>query len=224
MLEIPNYRGNTMKAKRVFLAVSITALIMAIILIWLKAYYITVALIVGLLLMGHRELWSLIRRRKLPPVDERVRENLNKSVRNGFIFLLIALAFLLLPFSVRLIEAPNVVNTVSGLFVSGGVVYLLSYLFYDRAQPRLGKRGLKMLKIFLLVAGISLAVFIISIVLHNAIYGLFILWFGEDFWTRTGIGDEPIFFIIALLSVVSFVVGVIGSLVMFIKGLFSKAF
>jgi len=223
MLEISNYRGNTMKAKRVFLAVSITALIMAIILIWLKAYYITVALIVGLLLMGHRELWSLIRRRKLPPVDERVRENLNKSVRNGFIFLLIALAFLLLPFSVRLIEAPNVVNTVSGLFVSGGVVYLLSYLFYDRAQPRLGERGLKMLKIFLLVAGISLAVFIISIVLHNAIYGLFILWFGEDFWTRTGIGDEPVFFIIALLSVVSFVVGVIGSLVMFIKGLFSKA-
>jgi len=212
-----------MKAKRAFLVVSITALIIAIILIWLRAYYVTVALIVGLLLLGHREIWSLIRRRKFPPIDERVRENLNKSVRNGFIFLLIALAFLLLPFSVRLIEAPNIVNTVGGLFVSGGVVYLLSYLFYDRAQPRLGERGLKMLKIFLLVAGISLAVFIISIVLHNAIYGLFELWFGEDFWERTGVKDEPVFFTIALLSVVSFVVGVIGSLIMFIKGLFSKA-
>jgi len=212
-----------MKAKRAFLAVSITALIMAIILIWLRAYYVTVALIVGLLLLGHREIWSLIRRRKFPPIDERVRENLNKSVRNGFIFLLIALAFLLLPFSVRLIEAPNIVNTVGGLFVSGGVVYLLSYLFYDRAQPRLGERGLKMLKIFLLVAGISLAVFIISIVLHNVLYGLFELWFGEGFWERTGVKDEPVFFTIALLSVVSFVVGVIGSLIMFIKGLFSKA-
>ena len=212
-----------MKAKRAFLAVSITALIMAIILIWLRAYYVTVALIVGLLLLGHREIWSLIRRRKFPPIDERVRENLNKSVRNGFIFLLIALAFLLLPFSVRITEAPNTVHVLGGLFVSGGMVYLLSYLFYDRAQPRLGERGLKMLKIFLLVAGISLAVFIISIVLHNAIYGLFILWFGEGFWARTGIGDEPVFFTIALLSVVSFVVGLIGSLVMFIKGLFSKA-
>ena len=214
-----------MKAKRAFLAVSITALIMAIILIWLKAYYVVVALIVGALLMGHRELWSLIRRRKLPPVDERVRDNVSKSVRNGFIFFAIALAFLMLPFSTGLLVnlSVSVEHVLGGLFLSGGAVYLLSYLFYDRAQPRLGERGLKTLKIFLLVAGISLAVFIISIVLHNAIYGLFILWFGEGFWERTGVKDEPVFFTIALLSVVSFVVGLIGSLVMFIKGLFSKA-
>ena len=80
-----------------------------------------------------------------------------------------------------------------------------------------------MLRIFLLVTGISLGVFIISVFLHNVIYGLFILWFGEGFWERIGIGDEPVFFIISLLSVVSFAVGLIGSLVMFIKGLFSKA-
>lgn len=80
-----------------------------------------------------------------------------------------------------------------------------------------------MLRIFLLVTGISLGVFIISVFLHNVIYGLCILWFGEDFWGRNGAGDEPVFFIIALLSVVGFVVGLIGSLVMFIKGLFSRA-
>jgi hypothetical protein len=67
-----------------------------------------------------------------------------------------------------------------------------------------------------------LAAFIISVFLHNAIYGLFIHFFGADFWDRTGVKDEPVFFFIALLSVVAFAVGVIGSLVMFIKGLLSK--
>ena len=80
-----------------------------------------------------------------------------------------------------------------------------------------------MLRIFMLVAGISLAVGIVSVFLHNAIYGLFIYWFGEDFWERSGVGDEPVFFIIALLSVAAFAVGIIGSLVIFIKGLFSRS-
>jgi len=212
-----------MKTKRLFLAVLITALIVTIILISLRVYYVAVAFIVGALFMGHRELWSLITRRKLPPIDERVRESTSKSIRNGFIFFAIATAFLLLPFSVRIIEAPDTVHVLGGLFVSGGMVYLLSYLFYDRVETGLSQRGLRILKIFLLVAGISLAVGIISTVLHNAIYALFIIWFGEDFWDRVGITDEPVFFIIALLSVVAFAVGIIGSLVMFFKGLFSRS-
>ena len=211
-----------MKAKRLFLAIFITALILTIALISLKAYYVAIALVVGTLLIGYRELWSLIRRRKLPPIDERVRENTGKSIRNGFIFFALATAFLMLPFSVRLVEGPDTVHVLGGLFISAGAVYLLSYLFYDRVEPELGERGLKRLKIFLLIAGISLGAFIISVFLHNAIYGLFILWFGEDFWDRIGLGDEPVFFFIALLSVVAFAVGIIGSLVIFIRGLFSK--
>lgn len=211
-----------MKTKKVFLAVSITALILTVVLISLKAYYVAIALVVGTLLIGHRELWSLLRRRKLPPIDERVRENTSKSVRNGFIFFAVATAFLMLPFSVRLIEAPDTVHVLGGLFISAGVVYLLSYLFYDRVGPGLSERGLKMLKIFLRVAGISLGAFIISVFLHNAIYGLFIHFFGTDFWDRVGLGDEPVFFFIAIISAFSFAVGLIGSLVIFIKGLFSK--
>jgi len=211
-----------MRTKRLFVAVFTTALIVTIILISLRAYYVAVALVVGTLIIGYREIWSLIRRGKLPPI-ERVRENTSKSIRNGFIFLILALAFLMLPFSVRLIEAPDTVHLLAGLFLSGGAVYLLSYLFYDRVEPNLGERGLKRLKIFLLIAGISLAAFIISVFLHNVIYGLFIHFLGADFWERIGIGDEPVFFIIALLSVVAFAVGIIGSLVIFIKGLFSKA-
>jgi len=72
-----------MKTKRVLLAVSITALIVTITLISLRAYYVTIALIVGTLLIGHRELWSLIRRRKLPPIDDRVRENTSKAIRKA---------------------------------------------------------------------------------------------------------------------------------------------
>ena len=200
-----------MKTKKVLLAISITALILAVIFISLEAYYVAIALVVGTLIIGYRELWSLIRRKRMPPVDERIRENLSKSVRNGFIFFIIASAFLMLPFSVFLIEKPDTVHVLGGLFLAGGTVYLLSYLFYDRVEPRLSEKGLKMMKIFLLVAGISVAIFIISVFLHNAIGGLFSI-------------EEPVFFFIAVfVAPLTFTVGIIGSLVIFIKGLFSKA-
>ena len=137
-------------------------------------------------------------------------------------FFALASAFLMLPFSVRIIETTDTIHLLGGLFVSGGTVYMLSYLFYDRVEPGLGQKGIRLLKIFMLVAGISLASFIISVFLHNAIYALFIHFMGEDFWTRTGIMDEPVFFLISILSVASLAIGIIGSLVMSLKGLFSK--
>ena len=161
--------------------------------------------------MGHRELWSLIRVRKLPVMDERVKENVNKSVRNGFIFLVAALAFLMLPFSARLTEDPDIVYVLGGLFLSGGLIYLLSYLFYDRVGPGLSERRAKVMKTFLIIAGVSVAVFILGVVLHNILSGLL------------GV-EEPVFFVIAVfLAPLAFAVGILGSLVMFIKGLFSKA-
>ena len=90
-------------------------------------------------------------------------------------------------------------------------MYLLSYLFYDRVELRLSERGLRMLRIFLLVTGISLGVFIISVVLHNVLSGLF------------GV-EEPVFFVISVfITPLGMAVGIIGSLVIFIKGLCSKA-
>lgn len=212
-----------MKTKRALLAVSITTLIVVIILISLEAYYVTVALIAGILIMGHREIWSLLTKRKLPPIDERVKENTGKAIRNGFIFLASALAFLLLPFSAGITDTPDIVDVLAGLFLAGGTAYLLSYLYYDRVGPGLNEKWLKMLKRFLLVTGISLGTFIISVFLHNAIYGLFVHWFGTDFWGKIGVSDEPVFFWIALLSIVAFAVGLIGSLVIYIKGLLSRS-
>lgn len=200
-----------MKSKRAFLAIGITALVLTIILISIRAYYVAVSLFAGTLLIGYREFWSLLTKRRLPPFDERVRENVSKSVRNGFIFFASALVFLMLPFSTFLIKEPDVVHLLGGLLVSGGAIYLLSYLFYDRVEPKLDARERKTLKTFLALAGISLAVFILGVFLHNALSGLFRI-------------EEPVFFVIAtIIAPLSFAVGLIGSLVFSIKGRFYKA-
>jgi len=81
----------------------------------------------------------------------------------------------------------------------------LSYLFYDRAAAELGKRGTRMLKTFLLVAGISPLVFIVNLALQIALHGQ-----SEE---------GAVVFFIALLSVVAFYVGLIGSLLMSSKQL-----
>ena len=200
-----------MRTKKMFIGIFVTAMLATIVLISLKAYYVAIAFVIGILLIGYRELWSLLKTRKLPPFDERIRENIGKSVRNGFIFLVFALAFLMLPFSTTLVNKPETTHVLGSLLLSGGATYLLSIIFYDRVEPELGEKGFRMLKIFLLTAGISIAVFILSVFLHNALSGLF------------GI-EEPVFFIISVfLAPLGFAVGIIGSLVIFIQGLLAKA-
>ena len=75
------------------------------------------------------------------------------------------------------------------------------------------------LKRFLLLTGISVIGMPISIILHNLIYSLFISFFGQGFWDRVGPGgDEPFFFIMAIfVCPIAFLVGVIGSIVSFVK-------
>lgn len=200
-----------MRTRKVFIGIFITALLVTLVLISVKAYYVAMALIIGILLMGYRELWSLLTTRKLPPFDERIRENIGKSIRNGFVFLVFALAYLMLPFSTILITKPDTAHVLGGLLLSGGAAYLLSFIYYDRVEPKLGERGLKMLKVFLMTAGISVAVFILGVFLHNALSGLF------------GI-EEPVFFFISVfLAPLGLAVGLIGSLVIFIQGLLAKA-
>ena len=198
------------RTQKIFLTVTIIAILIAVVLISLEIYYIAIALLAGILIIGHRELWALIRRKKIPAIDERIRENSNKSIRNGFIFLLVTLALLMLPFSTGLLRDPSVSEILGALFVCGGIVYTLSYLYYDRAEPRLGKEWLRMLRIFLLIAGISIAMFVISVFMHNAFYALFEV-------------EEPVFFVIGvIIAPLAFLVGLIGSLVIVFKGLFSR--
>ena len=77
-------------------------------------------------------------------------------------------------------------------------------IFHDQMEPKLAERRYKMLKAFLLVAGISLAVGIVGVILHNALYGLSEI-------------EEPVSFFIALVALWVFIIVTIGGLVIFLK-------
>ncbi len=140
-----------MRTKMVFLVSSITALIITIILIVLQAYYIAAALIIGTLIIYHRELWSLIRKGKLPPIDERVSENTSKSVRNSFVFFATVSVLTILFYIANTTQyhaplQPDLAYFLVGLLLSVGTVYTLSYIFYDRVESNLDARGLRVFK------------------------------------------------------------------------------
>ena len=74
------------------------------------------------------------------------------------------------------------------------------------------------LKKYLILTVASIAGFVICVILHNVIYGLLIYLFGEDFWDKIGISDEPFFFLLAVfVCPILFLIGVVGSIVLIIK-------
>ena len=78
-------------------------------------------------------------------------------------------------------------------------------IFHEQMEPKLAERHLKRLKVFLLVAAMSLAGGTVGVVVHNAIYGL----------TET---EEPVFFTIAIVALWVFIMATIGGLDIFLKG------
>jgi len=196
--------------KKVSWGIFIAALVITLLLISLEQYYVAVSLVVGTVIMRHRELWSLVVRRRLPPVDERVRGNTNKAVRNGFVFLAGLTAFLMLPLGRIFTTDLDTQFVLAGMFLATGLVYLLSYVYYDRAAPKMSRWRLERLRWFLTLGGVSIGVFIIAVFLHNVISGL------------SGF-EEPVFFIVAvILAPLALAVSIIGSLVLFIMGLAAR--
>ena len=97
-----------------------------------------------------------------------------------------------------------------------GIIFLLLGIVLIVLIVKSGLRGL--LKKFLLITVAAPIGAVVSVALHNFIYGVFIYFFGADFWERTGIGEEPVFFTIAIfICPVAFLVGVVGSIVLLIK-------
>jgi len=97
-------------------------------------------------------------------------------------------------------------------------IIILATFFVVVAIPR-GRTALAKLEIpekyspkhFLLLLWLTAQAFLLGIMLHNAVYALFILCFGWGFWDR--FGDEPVFFIIALIVVpAGLVAGAFGRL------------
>jgi hypothetical protein len=96
--------------------------------------------------------------------------------------------------------------------VAGWGVYLAwmvrkkkASLFHNQLEPGSAERRYKILKAFLLVAGISLAVGIVGVILHNALSALL---------ER----EESIFFFIGLVGLFVFAIATIGSFVVYITG------
>ncbi len=87
-------------------------------------------------------------------------------------------------------------------------------LFYALLKRGAGGRSRKFL---MLTASSAIGIFL-SILLHNFIYGIMAFLFGQDFWERIGIGEEPFFFILAVIVFPAlFVAGVIGTIITLIK-------
>lgn len=200
-----------MKTKTAFLTISIIVLIVTLMLVTAGAFYVAIALVIGAVLFGHRELWSLLTKKKMPPFDERIQESVNKAVRNGFVFLVFMLVFLMLPFKEIFIGEFNLSQILAGLIISGGVVYVFSYFYYEKSRPNLGRKGLKVLQAFIITAGASIPGFILGAYLHNAVSYLFNV-------------EEPVFFIIAVIGApAALATGLLGSFTVFLKGLIKKA-
>jgi hypothetical protein len=100
-------------------------------------------------------------------------------------------------------------------FISGSLFFLLGLaLLILTTRAKLDR----IFKSFLLLTGSSAVGVFVSILLHGVIYGLFILLFGEGFWDRAGITDEPFFFIMAIfVCPLAYLVGTVGSIVLIIR-------
>lgn len=199
-----------MKTKTALITFSITALLMIIILIILEAYFIAAALVVGLLVLSHRKLWSLIMKRELPPIDERVRENTSKSIRNSFLFFCMVAVLTMIFYFTDKYEPiqPSLEYFLGGLLLSVGVVYVVSYLFYDRVEVNLDRKRSKKFMVFSWVSGISLIVFIINAFFVNTIFpSIEFLAFHR---------------ILLYVSPFVFALGITVSMIIFMKGLFAR--
>jgi hypothetical protein len=169
--------------------------------------FVVSALIIGAVLLGHRELWSLIRHGRIPVLDERVRDNLSGAMRLTGIFFFIASITLLLLLRFDVFKNTPKELIISGEFVIISMAYVFAYYYYDRVHPNLGQKALRWLKICLITAGLSLCTIAMAITLHNLISA----WSGVE---------DAFFFILGLLAApVILAVSLLGSLGIYIKGL-----
>jgi len=200
-----------MKARWVIIAYSVISVLGLMLLLSRENVYVVAALVLGFLLLGHRELWSLIRYRRMPVIDERVRENLSGALRLTGIFLFIASIVMILLLRFNVFKGAPVELIISGQLVVLGIVYLIGYYYYDRVRPNLGERSMRWLKICLVTAGLSLSTAALAVSLHNLLGA----WLGFE---------EAFFFVLAVLVAPGILVlSLLGSLVIYILGLFGVA-
>jgi hypothetical protein len=196
-----------MKTRITLISYSVISILGLMLLLSRENIYVVGAIILGVLLLGHRELWSLVRYRRLPVIDERVKDNLTSAMRlTGILFFILNIVLILM-LRFNVFKGTQTSLLISGQLVLVGMVYLIGYHYYDRVLPHLGERAVRWLRICLITAGISLSTIALAIVLHNMVSALLGL-------------EEGFFFILGLLVAPAvLVISLLGSLGIFIKGL-----
>jgi hypothetical protein len=143
-------------------------------------------------------------------------KDISLQIRNAIFYVLVPIFAILGMALGRLIKLHFLVIAV--LAITFGVLGLVLVVLTVRLRES------RIQKIFFILVGASAAGIPICVILHNLVYGLFIAWFGENFWERHGAGgDEPVFFILALLVCPAlFLIGTVSSIVLLIKGRIEK--
>ena len=139
---------------------------------------------------------------------------MNYKLRWSFFWALAAIFIVVLLFlfspAVRDILRTKPVLLVLGislLALGGAIIYLT-------IKEKL--TGLQM--VFMLLTGASASGITVCVLLHNAIYGLFIYWFGAGFWNGIGLTDEPVFFFLGIVFFpITLLVGIIGGIVLVLR-------
>jgi hypothetical protein len=198
------------KLKLILIAYAVISLLGLMILLSRENVFVVGALVLGFLLLGHRELWSLVRYRRLPVIDERVQHNLTKAMQITGIFFFIAGIVLILAMRFNVLHDTPKELIISGLIVIIGLVYLTGYQYYDRVQPNLGERAILWLKIGLITAGLCLSTMALAITLHNMLGILF--GFEDAFFFIMGLLAAPVVLAASLLMCFA----------IFIKGLWAS--
>ena len=129
------------------------------------------------------------------------------------VFVIVIGSILITPPALRLLMPPGFFIAI---FFAAMVVFVLLgvVLLFLTVKTKVGG----ILKKFLLLTGASAVGLPVFALLHNATYGIFIHFFGADFWDRIGVGDEPVFFIMAVIVCpTGFLVGAVGTIVLAIK-------
>ena len=123
------------------------------------------------------------------------------------VFLLIV-SFFVIPMSDEIRRPLFLLAAILGIaFLVLGIVLLV----FTIKQKITGK-----LKWFLIITGASSAAVFPCVILHNFVYGLLIYLVGPDVWGEGG--DEPFFFILALIVCpIVFLIGSIGSVILMKK-------
>lgn len=199
-----------MKIRWILIAYAVISVLTLMLLLARENIYVVAALVLGFLLLAHREIWSLLRYHRMPVIDERVQANLTSAMRMTGVFFFIASIVLILLLRFNVFKGTPTGLIISGQLVIVGMVYLIGYHYYDRVQPHLGAKAIRWLKICLVTTGLSLCTIAFSIVLHNLISA----WSGVE---------EAFFFILGLLVAPAVMaLGLLGSLAIFIKGLYAS--